>query len=250
MTRAELIRRFVLNTFCDGSEDIEQITKWTVRHGSACGLTIAHEEIIRALRDLIESGYAKALDAEPREHAPPAEYPGMPPPEEITADTCFGSTPEGLDFYKSRSLPQPFYWNGRVHQDWIPPNASLPLAELIRLLVLASIWTGYTTVEFTKMRMDDLAIRLGTTFSRDEIMNALRELIEVGYAKAARLDRGDPACEYAGMPPVEATVPYRVYFWMTPEGLAYHQSDDSWWPFEENGDGELILRKDWVPPAL
>jgi hypothetical protein len=248
MTRAELIRRFVVNSFCDASEDIQQITRWAEHDGSACGLTIAHEEIIQALRDLIELGYAKAWDAEPRKPEPPAEYRGMPPLEEITADTCFRGTPEGWEFYESRSLLPPFYWNGRLHQNWIPPDASLPRAELIRVLVLASIWNGYTTVEFTQMRMDDLALRLATTFSRDEIMNALGELIELGYAKAARLDRGDPACEYVGMPPLEDVVPYRAYFWLTPEGRAYHLSNDSWWPFEESDEDELKLGKDWVPP--
>jgi hypothetical protein len=248
MTRAELIRRFVLNSFCDFDEDIEQITKWTVHNGSACGLTITRDEIIQALRELIESGYARAWDAEPRKPAPPAEYPEMPGTEEITADTSFGGTPDGRQYYESRQLQPPFYWNGKLHQDWTPPDASLPRAELIRLLVLASIWEPHVVLEFIQMRMDDLAIRLGTTFSRDEIISALGELISLGYAKAWLLDRGDPPREYDGMPPVEDITPYRAYFWMAPEGLSYHRSDDSWWPFEDNDDGELILRKDWTPP--
>jgi hypothetical protein len=41
MTRAELIRRFVLNSFCDGYEHIEQITKHIDWVGPACGPTIS-----------------------------------------------------------------------------------------------------------------------------------------------------------------------------------------------------------------
>jgi hypothetical protein len=249
MTRAELIRRFVLNSFCDGYEDIEQITKATDEEGPACGLTISHDDIIQALRELIDLGYARALDFEPRKPAPPEEYPGMPSPEEITADTCFKGTPEGLEFYSSRSLPPPFYWNGKLHKDWVPPTGPFPGGELTRMLVIASIWDGFTILDFIQMRLNDLALRLGTTFSSDEIMNALAELVNLGYAKAWRLDRGDPAREYVGMPPVEDIVPYRVYFDVTPQGLAFHLSDDTWWPFEENDDGELNLRKDWVPPT-
>jgi hypothetical protein len=31
----------------------------------------------------------------------------------------------------------------------------------------------------------------------------------------------------------EIEVNYRTYFFITPKGLAVHQADDSWWPYED-----------------
>src|SRR5580692_4221838 len=76
MTRAELIRMFVLNSFCDDYEDIEQITKQTDELGPKCGLTISHDDIILALRELIELGYAKAWDLTQPKREPIKEYQG------------------------------------------------------------------------------------------------------------------------------------------------------------------------------
>jgi len=229
---------------CDDYEDIERIVP-AIEDARKCGVSLSHKEVLDILRELIELGYARAWDFEPRKPAPPEEYPGMPPLEEITAGACFKGTPQGLEFYESRSLPPPFYWNGKLHKDWVPPNGPFPRGELIRVLVLASIWDYYTVVEFIQMRMDDLALRLGTSFSRDEIMSALCDLIEVGYAKAWRIDRGDPAREYEGMPPVEDILPYKAYFYITPEGMDFHLSNDTWWPFDDDDN----LRPDWTPPT-
>ena len=41
MTRAELIRLFALNSFCDDYEDIEQITLSISRDSTDCGMTIS-----------------------------------------------------------------------------------------------------------------------------------------------------------------------------------------------------------------
>jgi hypothetical protein len=234
----------VLNTFCDGDEDIQQISKLT-DDAARCGVTISDEEIIQALRELIELGYAKAWDFQPRKPEPPKEYGGMPPIEEITPlDPCFLGTPEGLEFYKSRSFSPPFYWNGRLHKEWAGPEASLPRQDLIRMLILASIWDSYTTLGFIEMRMNDLALRYSVTISPAEIIQALGELIELGYAKAGQLDRGDPPREYDGMPPVEDIIPWRAYFWVTTKGLEFHNTNSSWWPFDDDDN----LRKDWTPP--
>ena len=51
MTRAELIRTIVLNSFCDDYEDIVQITKNTDELGPKCGLTISCDDIILALSE-------------------------------------------------------------------------------------------------------------------------------------------------------------------------------------------------------
>jgi hypothetical protein len=40
--------------------------------------------------------------------------------------------------------------------------------------------------------------------------------------------------------------PWRPYFWVTPEGSAFYLSDDSWWPSEQNADGELDPSKAWT----
>ncbi len=238
MTRAELIRLFVLDSFCDDYEDIEQITKSIDRNSHDCGMTISHDEIIQALRELVEIGYAKAWDFDPREREKPEQYAGLPSTEEIAAGACFKGTPEGLEFYKSHSFPAPFYWNGKLHQDWIPPN------EPISILLLASIWDGYTTFEFIQMRMDDLARRLKTDFSRDEILTTLRKLTDLGYLKAWRLDQGDPPREYEGMPPLEHIRPYRAYFEITPSGMEVQRANYPGWPFDDNQK----IRKGWSPP--
>jgi hypothetical protein len=48
MTRAELVRMFALDSFCDDYEDIEQITEYMDKQGTECGMTISHDEIIQA----------------------------------------------------------------------------------------------------------------------------------------------------------------------------------------------------------
>jgi hypothetical protein len=252
MTRAELIRRFVLNEICDDYEDIEQIEGLIHWEGPACGLTISHEEIIQSLRELIEFGYAKAWDLEPKRYnTPPHEYPGMPAAQEIAElDVYFMATPEGKVAHETQPADWPIDDDNNLRQCRNEPKGSALREGLIRDFALDSFWDRYMNIEHINKRIDGAAGRCGMKVSREEKIQALSELIDLGYAKAWRLDQGDPPTEYVGMPPLEDVRPHKAYFDLTPEGLAYHLSDDTWWPFEENDDGELIVRKDWTPPAL
>jgi hypothetical protein len=246
MTRAELIRMFALDSFCDDYEDIEQITKYMDDEGPMCGMTISHGEILRALRDLIELGYAKAWDLSTPNPVPPKEYPGMPRLEELTQlDTYFLVTQEGLEFHKARSSRWPFDDDNNQSTDWVAPEASIEREELIRLFALDSFWDRYMNIEHIRSRLDDQANRCGITISRDEMIQALGELIELGYAKAWHLDRGEPPREYAGMPAVEDIKPFGAYFYITQEGMKVHLADNRGWPFDDEGE----LLRDWVAPV-
>jgi hypothetical protein len=123
MTRAELIRLFALNSFCDDYEDIERITLGINRDSGDCGITISHAEIIQALGELIEMGYAKAwrlyFTAEPAK-----EYDGMPPLEDIKPyEAYFLITPEGMKFHLADHLGWPFDDDGELRKDWVPLDA-------------------------------------------------------------------------------------------------------------------------------
>jgi hypothetical protein len=88
--------------------------------------------------------------------------------------------------------------------------------------------------------------KCGMTFSHDEIIQALRELIYLGYARAWKLSFwGDPPKEYEGMPPLHDIIRYEAYFRITREGMVVDLADCPGWPFDDRSD----LRKDWVPPS-
>jgi hypothetical protein len=229
MTRAELTRMFVLNSFCDDYEDIEQITKQTDELGPKCGLTISHDDIILALRELIDLGYAKAWDLTQPKREPIKEYQGMLSLEEITAlDPYFFRTQRGLEVSKPLSTDWLFDENNSLCEDWIALEASVKREELVRLFVLDSVRDYRMTMGHIEKRRNALAKRCGITISGNEIIEALRELIELGYAKAYDLDGKEwPAREYQGMPPLEDIKPWCAYFLETPEGLAIRRGGHS-----------------------
>jgi hypothetical protein len=123
MNRAELIRLFALNSFCDDYVDIEQITLSISRDSLDCGMTISHAEILQSLRELIEMGYAKAwrLSCWGK---PPEEYEGMPPPEDVKHPwgAYFYITPEGMKFHLADHPGWPFEDKGELLKDWTPPT--------------------------------------------------------------------------------------------------------------------------------
>jgi hypothetical protein len=117
MTRAELIRVFVLREICDDFEDIERISNWVTECGSKCGLTVSHDDIIQALRELIELGQAKAWDLGRWPDPPAADDPETPPREEIEPlNPRFSRTEAGIAFHKANSL------NGTFDEDWLAPE--------------------------------------------------------------------------------------------------------------------------------
>jgi hypothetical protein len=82
------------------------------------------------------------------------------------------------------------------------------------------------------------------TIGLDEIMQALRELVGNGWAKAYWLDTTPPE-EFDGMPPADKIMPFGAYFWVTPEGMKVQRWDWEGWPFDDEGNP----RKDWSPPV-
>jgi hypothetical protein len=119
-------------------------------------------------------------------------------------------------------------------------------AELIRLFALNSFCDDYEDIEQITLSISRDSTDCGMTISPAEIIDVLRELIEMGYAKAWRLScRGEPPKEYDGMPPLEDVEPFEAYFYITPEGMKIHMADHPGWPFDDNGE----LRRDWTPPT-
>lgn len=239
MTRAELIRRCVLDSFCDDYEDIAQITKYIDEVSRATGLAISHDEIIQALSDLIELGYAKAWDLQRWPDPSTTENQEAPPREEIEPlNPRFARTEAGL-FHKANSS------SGAFDENWLTPQASSKREELLRLFILGS-YPNCTHVRLgdIERHWNNLAERYGISISRDEWIQALRQLIELGYLTASYKDE---YWQYDGMPPLEDIKPFGAYFWVA-GGWDSLNSNSSWWPFEDSDEGELRLRKDWVPP--
>jgi len=102
-------------------------------------------------------------------------------------------------------------------------------------LVLNSICDDYENVDQVILR--DIAkdgAKLGLTPERSDVVAALASLVHDGLAKAYRLS--SKAQELQGMPPLDVVEKdFTTYFYITKKGMDLQLSDDSWWPFEEDG---------------
>jgi hypothetical protein len=109
--------------------------------------------------------------------------------------------------------------------------------ELIRRMVLDKICDDYENVD--QIILPSVArdcAKLGFVVERSHILNALGELIESGLAKAYLLSGRKPE-ELRGLPPVDVVEEdFKTYFYVTPKGKELHMSDDSWWPFDDEGN--------------
>ena len=109
--------------------------------------------------------------------------------------------------------------------------------------MLNSICDDYENVD--QVILSEVAVdgaKCGLTINRGEVVDALSALIENGLAKAYILSCWEPATELQGMPDIEMPEEYfKTYFYITRKGMDFHQSDDAWWPFDEEGR----LRPDW-----
>jgi hypothetical protein len=246
MTRADVIRRILIQGICDDFEDIQRITEWTVPMGSKCGLTITRDDIIQALLELIEQGHAKAYDLKWWADPPATENPR----EEITPlDPRFARTEEGLAFQKASSVGSPFDESHNLRESWPARDLSIPRGELARLFILGSFRNcTHIAVWFIERNWKALSGRNGIAVSRDEFIQAFGELVALGYLKIRYKDLG--FWQYDGMPPLEDIKPFfGAYFWVTGAGWDFYESRDPWWPFEWDYDeDDFVLRKDWVPP--
>ena len=60
------------------------------------------------------------------------------------------------------------------------------------------------------------------------------ELVGGGLAKAYLLPSSEPL---QGMPGVDAVEEnFTTYFYITEKGMDLHLSDDTWWPFDDQGE--------------
>jgi hypothetical protein len=105
-------------------------------------------------------------------------------------------------------------------------------------LVLNSISDDYENVDQVILR--DVAqdgAKLGLTLDRSDVVEALASLVRDDLAKAYRLSGFAPySTELPGMPPLDVVEEdFKTYFYITKKGMDLHLSDDSWWPFDEDG---------------
>jgi hypothetical protein len=114
--------------------------------------------------------------------------------------------------------------------------------ELIRRLVLNSICDDFENVDQIILRdVTRDGSRFGLTIERSDIVDALKGLIEDGFAKAYRLFGGmgpDPfAGELPGMPSMDIVEEnFQTYFYIIKKGMDFHLADDSWWPFDDEAE--------------
>ena len=122
-------------------------------------------------------------------------------------------------------------------------------AEFLRLMVLNEICDDFENVDQIILpNVAQQANKLGLVVERADIVEALRGLVGDGLAKAYDLSncRGPFSGELDGMPSLELVEEdFRTYFYATEKGKAVQNSDDSWWPFDENGS----VRPDWFSPT-
>jgi hypothetical protein len=240
---------FVLNACCDDYEDIEQITKQVNELCPQCGLDVAREDILQALRELIELGYVRAWNlAEQQVRKPPRDYVGMPSLEEITALDPYFITRDNLPFREILSTDL-FDDTGTLSAQWIGLEAAMTRAEFVQWFVLNSVRRHYLTIGNLEKRTDALAKQAGISISRNEIIQALSELVELRSVRAKNFAELEDPPEYDSMPPLEDIRPYCAYFMETPEGLEVRRHGPPWWPFEDRDDDELRVREGWVPPS-
>src|SRR5690242_5287474 len=103
MTRAEFIKRLILNSMCDDFENVDQVILRDVAEVAAkCGLSVERAEVVHNLRALVEAGLAKAYDLSCATGDPfSGELGGMPPldvPEEDFR-TYFYPTRKGMEVH-------------------------------------------------------------------------------------------------------------------------------------------------------
>ncbi len=92
MTRQEILQSLVITAMANDYEDFEMILHETLNWAPQKGLTVAREEVIEALEQLIEDGYAQAWVLSPTS---PAEV--VPYSRENLDNLYFYVTPRGRE---------------------------------------------------------------------------------------------------------------------------------------------------------
>jgi len=109
-------------------------------------------------------------------------------------------------------------------------------SELIRRIVLGNICTDYENLDQTILHDAARdARRLGFNIERQDVVEALRDLVSNGFAHAYRLSPSEQSLvKLDTMPPLEEVEEYfETYFLVTPAGRDFELADHSWWPFDD-----------------
>jgi len=114
-------------------------------------------------------------------------------------------------------------------------------SELVRRMVLREISDDYENVDQIILpNVGKECAKLGFVVERSDIVDALADLIKDGLAQAYLLSTTEPAKELQGMPPLDVVEEYfETYFYITKKGMDFYQSDDTWWPFDDEGKPRL-----------
>ena len=118
-------------------------------------------------------------------------------------------------------------------------------AEFLRLMVLNEICDDFENVD--QIILPNVAASAGKLrllVERADILESLRGLVGDGLVRAYDLSNcRDPfSGELDGMPSLEVVEEhFRTYFYATEKGKDLQNSDNSWWPFDEDGS----VRSDW-----
>jgi hypothetical protein len=123
-TRAELVLRFTLNAICDDYENLSvTIAHEVTKDGADCGVRIEKAEIVAALAELLNRGWAKAYRMDGSGSGAPPEIEGMPSLEEM--EDFFGAwfyiTGAGMKVQLADWEFWPFDDDNRLRKDWTPP---------------------------------------------------------------------------------------------------------------------------------
>ena len=128
MTRAELLRRFILNAVCDDYEELEMIYYCVYRDATECHLWIERADVMDALMEAVESGFVKAY----RVRAVPPKVlevmEGMPSAEERETPFTiwYYLTPKGKQLHMSDDDDLPWDEQGRIKEGWVGPEGWFP----------------------------------------------------------------------------------------------------------------------------
>jgi len=112
-------------------------------------------------------------------------------------------------------------------------------SELVRRLVLSEIADDYENVDQIILpSVAKLGVKLGLSIDRSEISDALRSLVGDGLAKAYLLSGKEPfSTEIQGLPALDVVEEnFKTYFYITEKGNAFQLSDNTWWPFDDEGN--------------
>lgn len=122
MTRAEFVRRLVLNSICDDFENIDQVILRDVSAtGATCGMTIDRSEVVQTLESLIQDGLAKAYTLPgPTDDPFSGELVGMPSVDQVEEyfRTYFYVTNKGREFYLSDDTWWPLDDDDNLKPGW------------------------------------------------------------------------------------------------------------------------------------